>query len=89
MGGRGYEEDFRAPLDVPSDHPTHEQEMMLRRRRILALNRMMKAREDALWQAYAVSTRLLRLLESSHTITARRGFCQFKEAVQLISRSRS
>ena len=74
---------------MPLDHPTHEQEMLLRRYRIIALNRTMKAREDALWRTYAVSTRLHRLIENSVSIAARRGFCQFKEAVQLLSASLS
>ena len=49
----------------------------------------MKAREDALWRTYAVSTRLHRLIENSASTAARRGFCQFKEAVQLLSASLS
>ena len=57
---RPYEEDFRAPLDVPVDHPTYASELELRRRRILALNKQMRRRDEALWLEYMKKERLAR-----------------------------
>ena len=74
-------QDFRAPLDVPSDHPTYEQELALRRRRILALNRTMKAREDALWMMYARHARLLCCVDRRHEQSSRLAFRWFIAAV--------
>ena len=79
---RPYKEDFRAPLDVPLDHPTRKAEEELRRRRIIALNRAMKAREDELWRTYAAPMRLQRLLELRHDALARRGLEAMVEAAK-------
>ena len=80
-----YAEDFRAPLDVPSDHPTYEQEMLRRRAMIHALNRVMKAREETLWKAYATPVALAKCIETRCDALARRALARWLAAASTIS----
>lgn len=83
-GGRNFDHDFRAPLDVPVDHPTYEQEQMRRRRMIYALNRVMKAREETQLAEYTARQRLLRCLENHASGIARQAFDRFCDAVRAL-----
>lgn len=89
---RSYDEDFRAHPTVvngfvPSDHPTHEQELIHRRQMIYALNRQLKAREEMLLGEYIarLAHRRLRVcIDSSARETVRRGFDRFREVIRCL-----
>ena len=91
-GGRTFDVDFRAPVDVPSEHPTHAQEVVRRRHMIYALNRAMKARDERLLAEYVallVPERLERCLECRFDQLARRGFERFRDAVRALTQQYS
>jgi hypothetical protein len=77
---RSYDQDFRAPLDVPLDHITYTQEAALRRCRIIALNRAMKLCDERSWRAYVLRMCLLRCVDCRYVHILRSALLQFRDA---------